>query len=423
MARHPAPSDSPRGRFAAGFDALMNQGIRPAGKPRKWENAEFANALPESDGPALKEAAIRATRKGISLPPDLTPYLDTFFGKGKRPAAAQELQTLWETAVGIGNSSAPPPQTASFPLARPPRLIGRDPDVASLVAALLAGKPVNLLLHGTGGVGKTTLSRAVATHHAIIEHFDVSRWPVPLETATDATTVATAIIRAIGLDPATNNFDDALRHLDDETPKLLVLDNLETPWRAQPRETEALLARLAAAKGLSLIATLRGEQQPLEPAWHPHPLAPLLPADAAELFRQIAPIIDADDPDLPPLLQALGGLPLAIELVAFRAHASRLAHTAELWQEWQESGTAIARRLGIPPDRLTSLDHSIALSVGHLSLAGHRLFALLGALPAGLADADRRTLLGADSLAARESLVGLGLATTPPGRLDRKSVV
>src|SRR5690348_6680081 len=59
-------------------------------------------------------------------------------------------------------------------------------------------------------------------------------------------------------------------------------------------------------------------------------LAPLLPSDGASLFRERLSQIDAarpttqDEPTIPKLLEAVGGLPLAIELMASHAGLQRV---------------------------------------------------------------------------------------------------
>ena len=93
---------------------------------------------------------------------------------------------------------------------------------------------------------------------------------------------------------------------------------------------------------------------------------------------------------------------------------------AGLWAEWQRIGPEVAAWQGAEPGRLTSVPHSIALSLrsSRVSPAGHRLFALLGQSPAGLATEDRAALLGDAAFAAEEGLLAVGLAYHRDGRLD-----
>lgn len=77
-------------------------------------------------------------------------------------------------------------------------------------------------------------------------------------------------------------------------------------------------------------------------------------------------------------------------------------------------------RTGVAPDRLTSVSHAIELSLGspRLSPDSHRLFALLGQCPAGLAPADRTALFGDACFSAEEALLAVGLAQHLETRLD-----
>jgi len=67
---------------------------------------------------------------------------------------------------------------------------------------------------GGPGIGKTTLTREVAASDALAVRFAARRWFVPLETASDAVTLRTAIVLALGGNPADPAaFDLALARL------------------------------------------------------------------------------------------------------------------------------------------------------------------------------------------------------------------
>jgi tetratricopeptide (TPR) repeat protein len=305
---------------------------------------------------------------------------------------------------------------ATVPL--PDRCLGRDDDTNALVTALTAANPhIAVLVQGPGGIGKTTLTQQAANDDAVVARFGARRWFVELETATDRDTFDTAILLALGLD-ATQGFDPAISRLAQER-SLLILDNLETPWSGDPVAIEQRLARLAAVPGLALLASFRGDEAVGGARWSlRHTVHPLSPDDAKTLFLDIAQQIPGDDPHLLKLLAAQGGVPLAICLTARRAaHYDRLG---EVWTEWQAAGTALARLPGAIEGRLTSVPQSIEFSLRspHLTEAGRRLFRLLGQLPAGIADDDRRELLGGDAFTAREQVQGVGLAFMRAGRLD-----
>jgi len=315
-------------------------------------------------------------------------------------------------------TSAPLPATSVATIPLPDRCFGRDGDVKAVVAVLVAADPhIAVLVQGPGGIGKTTLTQQAANHEMVIARFRYRRWFVELETATDRDTFDAAILLALGLDP-THGFDAGINRLAQERG-LLVLDNLETPWGGDPMAIEQRLARLAAITDLALLASFRGDEAVGGVRWSlRHTMYPLSPDDAKTLFLAIAEKIPGDDPHLPALLAALGGVPLAICLTARRA--ARHDSLAELWTEWLAAGTSVAHLPGAAPGRLTSVPQSIKFSLqsSRMGEAGRRLFRLLGQLPAGIADDDRHALLGADAFNAREQVQSVGLAFMRTGRLD-----
>ena len=332
--------------------------------------------------------------------------------RGFRSAIANDLKAILAPVLA---AKARPAEATRAAIPLPDRCFGRDADRETIVAALQPGAAV--LVQGTGGIGKTTLTQAAATDDRIVARFGPHRWFVALDAANDRDTFDGAVIQALGLDPA-QGFAGVLARLGQE-PALLVLDNLESPWDKDPVAIEQRLASLAAVPGLALLASFRGDETVHGAAWAPrHTVRPLSEADSRALFFDIAQTIPDSDPHLPDLLSELGGVPLAICLIARRA--ARHTGLAELWAEWQTAGAAVARLPGAAQGRLTSVPRSIAFSLrsSRLTDPGQRLFRLLGCLPAGIAAADRQALLGGDSLTAFEQVLGVGLAIQRDGRLD-----
>ncbi|MGD0109185.1 MAG: tetratricopeptide repeat protein, partial [Rhodopila sp.] len=330
-------------------------------------------------------------------------------------------QKITQTLADLRHSHVrePPAPLDTTPILPPTRCFGRDPDAAPLIDALAAPAPVALLVLGGAGMGKTTLTRHVATAAPVIARFGPRRWFVPLETVTDAAALRPAVIQAIGLDPASTNLQAALSHLA-EAPTLLVLDNLETPWEEDRRAVQDILQAIATTPNVSILVSLRGRAPPPAPRWTlpPAPL-PQLPQDAARrLFLELAPTAAAHPAYLDRFLTALAGIPLAVELVALRAAGD--TPLPELWGEWQRRGSALAADPDLPPDRRTSLHRSLDLSWNspRLRQEGRRLFALLGQLPAGIAEPDRAALMRDDGTEAARQLRATGLAHNQGDRLD-----
>ena len=427
------PAADSRDRAEWGFAQLLawhlDRGTRPHGKPdrpgKPWGDAVFAH-----DIGGLNERSVRNWRTGSTTPPDIGSLEAALFGDNEAYAPwREEFRAAWSRArrrggAEVAKESSPRMGDAGIPshpaaITAPDRCLGRDAEIAGLVATLTAPRPGAVVVLGGPGIGKTTLTRAVATHPDLVARFAERRWFVKLDTATDAAGLRTAVVLALGGNPADPAaFDHALATLG-SAPALLVLDNMETPYDADTAATRDALRRLIGVPSVTLLCSYRGHTAPAAPAFPHQPVVPpLLPDAARRLFLELAPRIRPDDPHLESFLHELGGVPLAIELLALRA--APLDTLAELWGEWQRLGVALARDPDLPEGRTTSLSRSINLSwqSSRLHDEGRALFRLLGALPAGMAQADRAALLGDAATEAARQVLAIGLAVSRVGRLD-----
>ena len=304
----------------------------------------------------------------------------------------------------------------------PQHFLGRADAVRILRDGLLSSDAPAILLQGGPGIGKSALTKAVAHHADVVKRFGGNRWFVELETVQSAESLRDAIVRALGREPAAG-LAAALESLKGR-PALLILDNLETPWEAEQQQTEDTLAELARVPGLALLASFRGRERIRGPAWTlTHAVGQLDAPSATDLFCRIAERELAGDPFLARFIEALEGVPLAIELVATRAYGDTALK--DLWAEWHKIGALAAEIPDAEPSRRTSLAHSIKLSLKtrRITAAAERLFRLLGRLPAGLAAEDRDALIGADGFKADEALRRCALALGRDGRIDLLSPV
>ncbi|WFE58852.1 helix-turn-helix domain-containing protein [Micromonospora sp. WMMD712] len=230
--------------------------------------------------------------------------------------------------VGVGPSSAAHPGGTPIALPPPVALIGRERDVAELVELLTTdhGPPVVSLV-GLAGVGKTALALAVA--HAVAGRAPREVAGVLVGEGSDPADVLSAAAAAFG---AARASDLAVQLA--ARPALLLIDAVE---RA-PDPVAGALHRLAGAvPTLRVLVTGRhpvgvpGERVwPVPPLDVPPPeLDPAgpdvlagYPAVALFTARLARVRREPPDPDELPALAALarrlGGLPLAIELMAAR---------------------------------------------------------------------------------------------------------
>ena len=307
---------------ALGFLAALLE--RPGGLWRRDEL--FARLWP---GVFVTDDALfqlaRKVRAALDDDPRQPRWIETVAGRGYR-------------FVGAVTPAAPRPQPAAAPDAPPvaPRAatppprprVGREDLLARIRDALLAG-PGLWTLTGPGGVGKTSLALALIPEvEAALEGGALICDAAEITTSDG---LQAAVARTLGLDRAAAEQPEAVAHaLEGLGPALLVIDNLEQV--AEP--AAALLAGWSARAGaLRLLATsrvrlgARGERlvdvPPLSlpeaedlDALRASSAGALLLKLAAEVAdRVIAP---EDAPALTRMVEALGGLPLAIELAAPR---------------------------------------------------------------------------------------------------------
>ena len=295
-------------------------------------------------------------------------------------------------------------------------LIGREREVAEVVALLRQPDVRCVTLKGPGGTGKTRLALAAAAA-LIHDYFDGASF-IPLAAITDHSLVLAQVAKALGVNESAGQ--DLQAYLASKE-LLLVIDNVE-----QVVEAAGDLARLlAAAPRVRLLATSREALHvaaervyPVPPLGLPDPRGPCLAADVARcdavaLFAERARAVDpsfeinaANAATIAAICTRLDGLPLALELAAARAGSL--------------SPGAILARLNEPlkllrgghrdsPERHRALERTLAWSFELLGADEQRLFARLGIFAGGF------------SLEAAESVCDADLDTV--GSLVDKSLV
>ncbi|MEU4643174.1 helix-turn-helix domain-containing protein [Micromonospora sp. NPDC023814] len=210
----------------------------------------------------------------------------------------------------------------------PVALIGRDTDLAELVGLLTDGRGPRLVsLVGLAGVGKTALALSVA--HAVVDRYPGGAAGVLIGEGSDAADVLAASVAVFGV----GRMPELAARLDGR-PALLLVDAAE---RAPDAVAEAVHRLAGAVPSLRVLITgrhpvgLPGERVwPVSPLDVPpagseragpsaladYPAVALFTARLAQVRRE--PPGPAELPALAALVRRLGGLPLAIELMAAR---------------------------------------------------------------------------------------------------------
>jgi len=221
-------------------------------------------------------------------------------------------------------------------------LLGVAPQIKQLAQLLVApGPPWLISLEGIGGIGKTSLADATMRQMIQRKLFDEIGWVSArqhsfnlggaISTRREFSLTADALIEKLLqqlLPDFTAPFDFSgekrLRILQarlQKLPHLVVIDNLETL-----ADVENLLPTLQTLSNPSRFLLTSRDSLRSEPNIYHFPVAELSEADALGLIRQEAelsnlPMLSAcSDAELRPIIETVGGNPLALRLVVGQSH-------------------------------------------------------------------------------------------------------
>ncbi|KAJ7187289.1 P-loop containing nucleoside triphosphate hydrolase protein, partial [Mycena filopes] len=268
---------------------------------------------------------------------------------------------------------------------------GRESELADILKLFNQGTP-RIAILGAGGMGKTSLAKAVLHEATIAGRYTQYRFFIPCDKAGSKVELAALIGAHLGLKPGMDMTRAVLQYLRQNPPSLLVLDNLETVWEPVElrKEIEEFLSLLTDIITLSLMVTMRGAERPSKVQWtRPFllPLRPLAQDAAQKVFWDIAD--DGHMPDeINQVLQLTDNVPLAICLLA---HLVDVEGCSTVLSRWQTEKTSV---ISDGHDKRSNMELSISISLSSPRITSipdaRDLLSLMGILPDGLSDAELR---------------------------------
>ena len=274
---------------------------------------------------------------------------------------------------------------------KPEVFYGRDDFVEDIARLLLQEKTSRVCILGPGGMGKTSVSLAVVESPSIKERFPGGNlvW-VPCIEATSATLLLEILYIQLQVPEDGDKqvtLDKIISELDGlKQPRLILLDNFETPWNAPggtQKQVGDILRRLAKLSHVAILVTMRGRYPPSDKAikWQSKDIKATDKAACLRIYREINPGSE-NDPDVARLLAALGHMPFAVTLMA-KLGVEGQSSAKDLLDAWLKSGPDIFSE----DDLEQSMNRSVRLSVESALVKRNpnaiTLLAILSLLPAG----------------------------------------
>ncbi|KAF7333339.1 ATPase-AAA-core domain-containing protein [Mycena venus] len=305
---------------------------------------------------------------------------------GLSDTASSDRASMMSRAYSLSHSSS---KSISMLPSEPKIFHGRETELSEILQMLKMKAP-RIAILGTGGMGKTSLARAVLHHAEVSAQYTQHRYFVACDSATSKVELAALIGAHLGLKPGKDLTQAVTKFFVTASPSLLILDNLETVW--EPTELrgdiEEFLSLLTDIKDLALIITMRGAERPAKVQWcHPFllPLQPLKHQAAQQTFIDIAE--DHHNPeDIDQVLSLTDNMPLAINLIA---HLVDVEGCSSVLSHWETEKTSL---ISEGYDKKSNLDVSISLSLSSPRIKAvpqsKELLSLLAMLPDGLSDVE-----------------------------------
>ncbi|KAJ7818234.1 P-loop containing nucleoside triphosphate hydrolase protein [Mycena olivaceomarginata] len=245
---------------------------------------------------------------------------------------------------------------------------GRDSELSDILQLFNQGTP-RIAILGSGGMGKTSLARAVIHHTQIKTRYQQHCFFVACDSASSTVELAALIGVNIGLKPGRDLSQAVVRHFSSSSSSLLVLDNLETLWEPMEcrSDIENFLSLLADIEHLALIITMRGAERPGKMQWTRPFLQPLKPLDQDAARKTFIDIADENHnlDEVDKVLSLTDNMPLAVNLIAHLVDSEGCSNVLARWEREKISVISVGT------DKEANLEISISLSLSSPRLNRH----------------------------------------------------
>ncbi|KAG2126922.1 hypothetical protein DEU56DRAFT_534411 [Suillus clintonianus] len=278
---------------------------------------------------------------------------------------------------------------------RPAMMYGRDDLVAELTNLVVNDEHIALI--GPGGMGKSSLAKAILNEPLVTEKFADRRFFVTYDgldpSAITFQTFMTRFAGALGIELSSA---DPVRQISTFlrfASALVVLDNAETFEEASASsalvDIPPAIAEIAGIPGVILILTSRSRRNAPNVLWTTKDIPPLDLNSAQAVFFRIYRRASRSDAgvEVKDLLKELDFHPLSINLLANTAQQNDWS-PATLLKRWNNRHSAV---LDPGKGKLQSLSDTMQLSLSSPSIQdlgddGRRALAIIAFLPQGLND-------------------------------------
>ena len=155
---------------------------------------------------------------------------------------------------------------------KPEVFYGRDDFVQDIMRLLLQEETSRVCILGPGGMGKTSVSLAVVESPLIGERFPGGNlvWVPCIEATSAALLLEIVYIQLQVPGDKQVTLEKIISELDaSKQPRLILLDNFETPWNApggSQKQVGDILCKLAMLSHVAMLVTMRGRSPPCDKA-------------------------------------------------------------------------------------------------------------------------------------------------------------